>query len=744
MNDSRLFIKCKAIEIQNDIISQTNGSTTKKSAKSLKIKKQCMKRIVANVTMGNNEMINISPFVFQFYELDDLELKGMCCYYFSTYCHLFPEKYLANKDLFINDLRSTSSVIRSLAMKTICYFPIEEFQKDITVPYMRKLLSDPDSYVRKTTVFGIGKVFELNPSLIEESRLIEKLNSLLHDPSASVVSATVAVLDYIIETSPEMKLSIDEENVSSLVSLLPKASEFSQAYLLNAILSYVPQSNQESIDLISDLLPYLQHANIAVAINALKVIIYLSNYVKAPQDSISVLPQRLGNSLVSLLAKSPEIQFLVLRNVILLLLSKPNLIKLDVTMFFCQYHDPIYVKDTKLEIIYLLANYNNLEIVLRELEEYGTEADIQMSRKSIRAIGNLAIKLEDGAEKCTDVLVNLACSGIPFIIQETVIVMKNIYRKYPDKVDEHTIKIFVENSDAIEDAESKASFMWIIGTYCYLIPESLEVLKDFSHSFKDEPLDVQLTTLTTVIKFYLRCPTQGESLLLDILKVCTENLSDPDLRDRAYFYWKILSSQKKFPNAAQDIVLTELPIINSDQDKLDSSILEELELNIGTLASIYLKPVKSVFRLSRTRKLTDSPALQVEYNKSIKSSNLKDDMEDVQTKVLKIDIKSSIGTITSPKLSDNDSYERDPADGVLDRQTPQQRFTLLRKKSKDMLSRPSVSSRDVEKKEDTFDEYGLPQNSKTPNLGDKLKRRMTFTRKKSTMSLKNQARNFTS
>ena len=114
-------------------------------------------------------------------------------------------------------------------------------------------------------------------------------------------------------------------------------------------------------------------------------------------------------------------------------------------------------------------NYNNLEIVLRELEEYGTEADIQMSRKSIRAIGNLAIKLEDGAEKCTDVLVNLACSGIPFIIQETVIVMKNIYRKYPDKVDEHTIKIFVENSDGCEDAESKASLMWIIGTYCYLI-----------------------------------------------------------------------------------------------------------------------------------------------------------------------------------------------------------------------------------------------------------------------------------
>ena len=39
-------------------------------------------------------------------------------------------------------------------------------------------------------------------------------------------------------------------------------------------------------------------------------------------------------------------------------------------------------------------------------------------------------------------------------------------------------------------------------------------------------------------------------------------------------------------------------------------ILEELELNIGTLASIYLKPVQTVFRLSKHKELPYSPALQ--------------------------------------------------------------------------------------------------------------------------------------
>ena len=38
--------------------------------------------------------------------------------------------------------------------------------------------------------------------------------------------------------------------------------------------------------------------------------------------------------------------------------------------------------------------------------------------------------------------------------------------------------------------------------------------------------------------------------------------------------------------------------------------LEEMCLNVGTLATVYLKPVQQVFRSARPRKLTDSPALQ--------------------------------------------------------------------------------------------------------------------------------------
>jgi AP-2 complex subunit beta-1 len=63
-------------------------------------------------------------------------------------------------------------------------------------------------------------------------------------------------------------------------------------------------------------------------------------------------------------------------------------------------------------------------------------------------------------------------------------------------------------------------------------------------------------------------------------------------------------------NAARSIVMGDKPPITAESERLDSATLEEMCLNVGTLATIYLKPVQTVFRSARPRKLQDSPALQ--------------------------------------------------------------------------------------------------------------------------------------
>lgn len=52
------------------------------------------------------------------------------------------------------------------------------------------------------------------------------------------------------------------------------------------------------------------------------------------------------------------------------------------------------------------------------------------------------------------------------------------------------------------------------------------------------------------------------------------------------------------------------PPITAESEKLDPRTLEELCLNVGTLATVYLKPIHQVFRAARPRRLQPSPALQ--------------------------------------------------------------------------------------------------------------------------------------
>ena len=332
---------------------------------------------------------------------------------------------------------------------------------------------------------------------------------------------------------------------------------------------------------------------------------YLMNYIDDPKRIVEIC-RKLSPPLVTLLSKPPEIQYLALRNAILILQQRPEVLPADIRVFFCKYNDPIYVKVTKLELIFMLANKDNISIVLNELKEYATEIDVQFVRKAVRAIGKLAIKIEPAARQCIDTLLELVNARVPYIVQEATVVIKNIFRKYPNQY-EAIISTVINQIDELDEPEAKAAIIWIIGQYADRIDNADSLLQDYLATFHEESTEVQLALLTATVKLFLQRPAKGASLIPQVLKWCTEEIDDPDLRDRGFMYWRLLSSD---PKAAKDIVMGTKPPITADSEKLDPNTLEELCLCIGTLATIYLKPVQQVFRTARARKLTPSPALQ--------------------------------------------------------------------------------------------------------------------------------------
>ena len=481
-------------------------------------------------------------------------------------------------------------------------------------------MGDSDPYVRKTSAFTVAKLYDHDKRLVENSDLIDRLNRMLKDDNPTVVSSALAALTDIWERSESIKLTIDYASASKIVSIMHECSEWGQTYILEALMAYVPQDSAEAALLAERITPRLSHSNSSVVLTCIRVILYLMNYM-SDEAQISQLCRKLSPPLVTLLSRGQEIQYLALRNAILILQRRPEVLRDDIRVFFCKYNDPIYVKVTKLELIFMLANKDNISVVLTELREYATEIDVQFVRKAVRAIGKLAIKIESAARQCIDTLLELVEAKVPYVVQEATVVIRNIFRKYPNQY-ESIISTVISNIDELDEPEAKAAIIWIIGQYADRIDNADELLQDYLSTFHDESVEVKLALLTATVKLFIQRPTKGSKIVPEVLKWCTEETDDPDLRDRGFMYWRLLSTN---PEAAKTIVMGAKPPITAESEKLDPTTLEELCLNVGTLATIYLKPVQQVFRSARPRKLMPSPALQK------KKDDLRDALGPLQT-----------------------------------------------------------------------------------------------------------------
>ena len=75
-----------------------------------------------------------------------------------------------------------------------------------------------------------------------------------------------------------------------------------------------------------------------------------------------------------------------------------------------------------------------------------------------------------------------------------------------------------------------------------------------------------------------------------VLTASTAETDNPDIRDRAYVYWRLLSSD---PAVTRQVVLADRPPITSTIQSLPQPLLEELITEISTLASVYQKPAST-------------------------------------------------------------------------------------------------------------------------------------------------------
>lgn len=539
--------------------------------------------MIANMTVGK-DVSTLFTDVINCIQTDNLELKKLVYLYLINYAKTQPDLALLAVNTFVKDANDPNPLIRALAIRTMGCIRVEKITEYLCEPLSR-CLKDEDPYVRKTAAVCVAKLYDISPELVEDRGFLDTLRDLISDANPTVVANAIAALNEIAENSGKDVMMITGSVLQKLLAALNECTEWGQVFILDSLSRYTPQDSKEAEGIIERVSPRLQHANSAVVMSSLKVILRYMDEI-SNQETIRTVSKKLAPPLVTLLSSEPEIQYVALRNISLIVMKRPKILEHEIKVFFCKYNDPIFVKMEKLEIIIRLASERNIEQVLLELKEYATEVDVDFVRRAVRAIGRCAIKIERSAERCINVLLDLINTKVNYVVQESVTVIKDIFRKFPNRY-ESIIATLCENLEDLDEPEAKASMVWIIGEYAERIDNADELLESFLESFSEETSQVQLQLLTATVKLFLKQPDTTQETVQRVLTLATEESDNPDLRDRGYIYWRLLSSD---PEAARAVVLSEKPEIGDDTFTLEPTLLDELISQIATLASIYHKP----------------------------------------------------------------------------------------------------------------------------------------------------------
>ncbi|KAG8825631.1 beta-adaptin [Serendipita sp. 411] len=563
-------------------------------------RKDAIKRVIANMTVGK-DVSGLFPDVLKNMQTEDLEQKKLVYLYLMNYAKTQPELVILAVNTFVKDSDDSNPLIRALSIRTMACLRAEKII-DYLSPPLQKALVDEHPYVRKTAAICVAKLYDLKPELAMENGFVESLKEMVGDANPMVVAnAVTALMDIHIASqnlaesgaegaeATKVEWHINTAILNKLLIALNECSEWGRVAILTQLARYTAVDERESEHICERVVPQLQHANGSVVLSAVKVImIHMRNISAARADLEKQLIRKMAPPLVTLVSSAPEVQWVALRNINLLLQKRDDLLQNEMRVFFCKYNDPPYVKVEKLAIMVRLAGENNVDTLLSELREYASEVDVDFVRRSIKAIGQCAVKIESSAERCVGVLMDLINTRVSYVVQEAVVVVKDIFRKYPATY-EGVIPTLCANLEELDEPEAKASLIWIIGEYAEKIDNAEELLGIFVDSFTEDPYPVQLQTLTAVVKLFLKRPDRSQPTLQKVLDLATK-CDSPDVRDRAYIYWRLLSTDS---GAARAVVMAHRPPISLPRTTVSPAVLEELIGEIGSLASVYHKPAET-------------------------------------------------------------------------------------------------------------------------------------------------------
>lgn len=524
---------------------------------------------------------------------NDLVQKKMVYLYLVNYAESNADLAILAVNTLQKDCRDDDPMIRGLALRSLCSLSLQNMVEYLQ-PAVQRAMEDVNGYVRKTAVIGVVKVFYISRSAVLDTDLLPTLKRLINDSDAHVVSNAIGAIEEVL--AEEGGFEPTREMVTSMLNRLNQFSEWGQCAVLRLLTKYQVNDEGEMFDIMNILDGLLKQSSSAVVLAVTKIFIDLTSNRLDLQ--VEVLRRLQGPLLTLMAGATPELAYTVLAHVQSLVTSNSASVEVfapEFKQFFCRYNEPSYIKSLKIEILTVLADEGSAEPIVGELGEYVTDVDAEISRRAIRAIGKIAVRVPSTAEMIVESLTGLLELDIDYVSTEAAVVMKDLVRKYPQQ--------FQRASGAVErcmkivsEPEGKCAVLWILGEYGLLIEDAPYLVEPMIDSFLEESSGaVRLEMLTAAVKlFFCRAP-EMQHMLGRLLAKAIQESTHPDVRDRALLYYRLLEHS---PEEARRIICAPKEVVEEFQEEMDKESRDRILEEFNTLSTIYKQPA-SKFVLSK-------------------------------------------------------------------------------------------------------------------------------------------------
>eukprot|EP01127_Copromyxa_protea_P010507 TRINITY_DN2556_c0_g2_i2.p1 TRINITY_DN2556_c0_g2~~TRINITY_DN2556_c0_g2_i2.p1 ORF type:complete len:772 (-),score=212.70 TRINITY_DN2556_c0_g2_i2:37-2103(-) len=536
----------------------------------------------------------------------DVVQKKMIYLFLKNYARNNEELAVLAVNSLVRDTHDNSPMIRGLALRWLCSMGTPTLVEHMLEPLKRGLV-DVNAYTRRSATMSCAKVFRIAPEAIKDPGIINRLYELIRDRDPLVVINALHSLDEILES--EGGVVINQKIVLHLMSHLKEFNAWGQAFIVELMQKYTPQSEEELFIIMNLLDSRCQHPNSSLVLATINLFL---NFTQTQPEIHQHVYLRIKAPVMALmLQRAPEIQYCTLGHIWLLCKRVPTLFSSDYKFFYPKNYDPEYLKLSKLSVLQSLATTANVKEIMVELSYYATDRDTEFAKEAIRTIGRLAIRIPPASAYALELLLGfLELEQLSYVLETTLGVMKDMLRRFPAQAAD-VVPRLAGALDVVQETNAVAAAVFMVGSFGDILPEAPYIIEELVDEWDKHEAKVKNQLLVASLKLFFKRPKEVKPVLGKLFARAVDDFSDPDVHDRAIFYYRLLSAD----------VNTCKAVINSSQVSVDQGFAEDDDgVEIDRLYEEF-NTLSVIFRQGSERFLKEDIDLEDDERKNDHSSH---------------------------------------------------------------------------------------------------------------------------